>query len=115
MYSICLAWTLSVCPVLYRFGLYSIGYTDRVQAQPIEYFPVLHRFGRFSMGLACTLSVWLVLYRFGLYSIRLANTLSVLACSLSVWACTLSVWLVLYRFACSLSVLAFLYWFSLLF
>src|SRR5678816_963153 len=70
LYSIGLACTLSVWPVLNRFGL--------------SVWPVLYRFGLFSIGLACTLSVWPVLYRFGLYSIG--------------FACTLSVWLVIYRF-----------------
>src|SRR5678816_3580327 len=101
-----------VWPVLYRFGVYYIGW-----ASTLSVWPVLYRFGLYSIGLACTLSVWFLLYRFDLYSIGLACTLSVLrscllvwpvfSCGrLSVWACTLSVW------PCTLSVWPVLYWFG---
>ena len=92
--------TLSVWPVLYRFGLYSIGlalYSIGLAlysiglglysiglACTLSVWPVLYRFGLYSIGLACTLSVCLVLYRFASYSIGLPRTLS-------VWPCTLSV------------------------
>src|SRR5678816_3783290 len=97
LYSIGLASTLSVWPVLYRFGPVIYRCTLSVWACTLSVWPVFYRFGpvlyrlgHYSFGLdlnsivlACILSVWPVLYRFGQYSIGLARTLS-------VWPCTLS-------------------------
>ena len=70
LYSIGLAFTLSVWLVLYRFGVYSIGLACTLTVWPVLYWCTL-------LVWACTLSVWRVLYRFGLYSIGFSCTLSV--------------------------------------
>src|SRR5688572_20053973 len=92
MYFIGLSSTLSVSPLLYRFGLYSIGLAC----------------GLYSIGLACTLT--LCLYSIGLCRVLCAGFVgSVLSFSLASLALPGGfwfVWLVLflfYRYSVSLS------------
>src|SRR5678815_1972316 len=89
-YSIGLACTLSVWPVLYRFGLHSNVLACTLLVYSIDLVCTLSM-GLYSIGMACTLSIFPVLYW----------------CTLSVWACNLSVWRVLYRFGVYFIGLAF--------
>src|SRR5688572_21667079 len=122
------SFSFSVWPYFLRFCLLSIVVFYR-------FGPLLYRFGFYSIGLACTLSVWLctlsvgpVLYRFGLYCIgvlyrfgpvlyRFGPVLYRFGFYSNGFVCTLLVYsfgLVLYFIVlcCILSVLFVLFWFT---